>query len=286
MGQSRITFIVITGLVVSVVIQVRLTIHICTVEHNAQQRRIRAFQLLHRIEHHLAGRLAAMHHQHAAVAVAGNVQRVGHIAQRRRIHQDIGEVLRAVFQHLGKMRAFQQNGRVRDGRRYRDHVAVGHVGLIDHVLDLGLARQIVGHPHQLLVPQNADPVLAAHLGVAQVAVDQDGRRTHLRDHLPQLHGHKALALIGHAAGHHDGLDLVAAEAQIDPQLVERFAHVEGKVRDLMELKFFHFVSFLSNSFFFLWALKSPRSPSGMTARGWTPRYLTTSSGVTKVSFIR
>src|SRR5699024_5467404 len=128
--------------------------------------------------------------------------------------------------------------------------------------------------------------LAAHLGVAQVAVDQDGRDPHFCDHLPQLQGHKTLALVGDAAGHHDGLDLVAAEAQIDSQLVERFTHVEGKVRDLMELKFFPFVSFLSKSLFFWWALKSPRAPSGMTARSCTPRYLATPSGVTKVAFIR
>ena len=44
------------------------------------------------------------------------------------------------------------------------------------------------------------PVLAAHLRLAEVAVDEDGRRAQLGDHPPQLHGHEALALVGRAAG--------------------------------------------------------------------------------------
>src|SRR5699024_12353192 len=109
---------------------------------------------------------------------------------------------------------------------------------------------------------------------------------HLREHLPQLHEHKPLALIRHAAGHQDGFDLVAAEPQTNPQLVERLGHIKGKVRDLIKFKFFHFFPFLPNSVFCFLLLNPPRSASGMTASGCTPRYLTTSSGVTKVSFIR
>ena len=74
--------------------------------------------------------------------------------------------------------------------------------------------------------------------------------------------------------------------QIDPQLVEGLDHIKGKVRELVDLDLFHFFPFLPNGFFRFLSLKSPRSASGITASGCTPRYLTTSSGVTKVSFIR
>ena len=71
-----------------------------------------------------------MDHQHAAVTMTGDVQRVRHAGQGRHVHQNVGKPLFAVVQHFGEVRALQQDSGIDDGGGHRDYVAVGDIGLI------------------------------------------------------------------------------------------------------------------------------------------------------------
>ena len=113
-----------------------------------------------------------MDHQHAAVTVPGDVQRVCHAGQGQRGHQNVGKPFFAVVQHFGEVGALQQDGRVDDGGSHRDDVAVGNVGLIDDVLDVGLPCQIVGRTHQLFLVSAVQTILTPHLRIAEVAVNE------------------------------------------------------------------------------------------------------------------
>src|SRR5699024_403900 len=118
-------------------------------------------------------------------------------------------------------------------------------------------------------------------------VDEQRRGPYLRHHPPELHGDETLSFVGHTAGHHNGLDLIPAKAQVDPQLVEGLSHLEGQLRYSADFQFLHLAPLLLNHLRFLPASsKPPIFVSGMVARGCTPKYFSISSGVTKVSFMR
>ena len=124
----------------------------------------------------------------------------------------------------------------------------------------------------------ADPIFGAHLRVAIIAINEQRRRTDFCHHAPELHNQEALSLIGQAACHHDGFNLIATKAQVNTELVQGFCHIKGQFRHIANHKFFHacppfachvsfFICDLRLFFFLICLLKSPRSPSGIVASG-------------------
>ena len=165
-----VLFIIVAGLVVAVIIHARLTIHLGTVQHDAQQRHFCALQELDRVAHELTGRFAAADDQHGAVAVGGDIQSVGHAAKRRRVNEDDSEFFAALLHHLSKALAFQQDGGVGHVFCHRQDIAVGDVGLVDDIVQLGLACQIMHTAQQMAGGGQA--VFPADLRLAEIAVNE------------------------------------------------------------------------------------------------------------------
>jgi hypothetical protein len=98
-----------------------------------------------------------------------------------------------------------------EGARIRNDAEALRLQVVDHVLELGLAEQIVGQP---LLEAHAE--IVGDLRPLQVEIDEEHPGVHvLRERQREVDRGHGLALTHRHAGHRDGVPLVHVEATQD-----------------------------------------------------------------------
>ena len=114
-----------------------------------------------------------------------------------------------------------------EGARIRNHAEALRLQLVDDVVELGLAEQVV---RQALLEAHAEVV--GDLRTLQVEVDQEHEGVHvLRQRQRQVDGGQRLALAHRHAGHGDAAPLVHVEAAQHARAQDLEGAQRGGVRD-------------------------------------------------------
>ena len=110
---------------------------------------------------------------------------------------------------------------------------MGNVGAVNDILETDTASQHVcnaGNPGTT----RAQVVFSAVGGVTQVAVNQQHPGTGSGNGTNQAEAHKTLALVGLTACNHDALNVLAAQGQVDTQLVDGLSGGKGQLREVFK----------------------------------------------------
>lgn len=170
-----------------------------------------------------------------AIAGFGDDGGVDDHANGRGIDDDAVKGFVEFLQEVGEDRGIQQIDGVRDGGAGGDHHDTVGFGLVDNILEVAVAGQIVGQAIGFAFGGEASGL--HHKGAADVRVDQEDASATAGQVIGQLEGDKGFAF-GHViAGDHEGLDTGAGEGQVGADGVEGFFTMIIQRGDSVEFRF-------------------------------------------------
>ena len=172
-----------------------------------------------------------------AVADIGNHGGVDDQANGRRVHEDEVVAPAQVLHQGSEARGDEQGQGIDDLLAAGNHVEVGDVGRILNLLHGAPSGQEMGKAQDRVLA--GDVIAAEKDGLSEVGIDHDDRIAQKSQALGELEADEALALVGVAAGHHDGLVLRAREDHVAGQRVDRLGGRVVKHGDIAQRHAFH-----------------------------------------------
>lgn len=141
-------------------------------------------------------------------------------ADRRGIDDDAVKGFVELLQEVGEGLGIQQVDGVRDGGAGGDHHDTVGFGLVDNILEVAVAGQIVGQAVGFAFGGEAGGL--HHKGATDVRVDQKNTSAAAGQVIGQLEGDKGFAFGHVVAGNHESLDTGTGEGQVGADGVEGF----------------------------------------------------------------